>query len=174
VGTGAGHTSLPEGSSARLEGHIKGFSRGSQPERSTLSLGLERTAHSVADLFTFQLQRPPGNEQTWLDRINAALQAKCLEDNSGLQMEVLTCKVVPGKGSELTGYNSCSQRRLECLLPLSLVLPPSEGAHAQCASHLVATGKEFQPSKTVSIIHLYFLISLVSLTEYILNIVCVF
>ena len=61
VGTGSGHTKSSsaisaEGSTARLAGHTKGLTRGSQPERSTVSHALERTSHSIADLFLFQLQ----------------------------------------------------------------------------------------------------------------------
>ena len=68
-------------------------------------------------------------------------------DGLPIQMEVLTCKVLPGKGSELSGFNNCSQRRLECLLPLSLVLPPSAEEHAKCATHLVDPDKDYKPKR---------------------------
>jgi hypothetical protein len=96
---------------------LKGHSRGSQEVESTLSLGLERTCHALADTVAMVLQRPPGNEQAWLDKVNAKLPK---------DVRVLACKVLPGKGSDFNAHSTCSQRRFEYMLPLDLLIPSSE------------------------------------------------
>eukprot|EP00605_Chrysophyceae_sp_TOSAG23-4_P002164 GSChrysophyteH1.ASY1.ANO1.2392.1 assembled CDS len=125
---GASSDTANDASQQKRRGLSKGHTRGSQTSESTLALGLERTCHASADTFMMTLQRPPGNEQSWLDKVN-----KCLPDD----IRVLTCRILPGKGSDLNAYTHCSQRRFEYMMPLDLLLPQSEQEFAACANLLV-------------------------------------
>jgi tRNA pseudouridine(38-40) synthase len=120
---------VPDGPQLRSRSDLlRGHTRGSQESESTLSLGLERTCHALADTICMILQRPPGNEQSWLTKVNSRLPS---------DIRVLSCRVLPGKGSDLNAFASCSQRRFEYMMPLSAFLPENEEEYAACAHHLV-------------------------------------
>jgi len=116
---------------------LKGHSRGSQEVESTLSLGLERTCHALADTVAIVLQRPPGNEAAWLEKVNAKLP---------VDMRVLSCKVLPGKGSDFNAHATCTQRRFEYMIPLDLLIPETEEEYAS-AAHGMVDGRAVKSKK---------------------------
>ena len=105
----------------------KSYSRGSH-DRATAPNALERSAHGLADLFVFMLDRHPGVESTWLSKLNDALPD---------WMKCFSCKVLPGGSSDFSAHQSCSQRRYEYLLPLKTVLPSSEEEFAMVPTYLI-------------------------------------
>jgi len=115
----------------------KSVTRGSQAE-STAAVGVERTCHALADTFCFHLLRPIGNEQAWLDSVNARLPSN---------MRVLSCRVAPGKGSDLNANASCSQRRYEVMLPVDMMLPENDEEYGEMATQFI-DGKSFKSLNT--------------------------
>lgn len=105
----------------------KSYSRGSH-DRSTAPNALERSAHGLADLFVFTLDRHPGVESTWVSRLNEALPdwIKCF-----------SCKILPGGSSDFSAHQSCSQRRYEYLLPLKTILPSTDEEYAMVPMYLI-------------------------------------
>jgi tRNA U38,U39,U40 pseudouridine synthase TruA len=123
----------PEISGGTPSSRPKSVTRGSQTD-STSAVGLERTCHAVADTFCFHLHRPIGNEQVWLDKLNAQLPSS---------IRVLSCRALPGKGSDMNAYANCSQRRFELMLPLHLILPENDDEYVDVAGHYIE-GKTFK------------------------------
>jgi tRNA U38,U39,U40 pseudouridine synthase TruA len=114
--------------------YSKGLTRGSQSQESTLAVGIERTCHSLTDTFLLTLPRHPGNENNFILKVNNVLM-----NNYNNEICILSCKVLPGKGSDINGYSSCTQRRFEYMLPLDLILPDlnDENEYSNIATYLI-------------------------------------
>ena len=113
----------------------RALTRSSQLERSTVPIGIERTSHSLADVFCFQLEHPLGrNENAWVQELNKALPP---------HIHIMSCRVLPGKGNTFNATLSCSQRKYEYMIPISALLPTTEEEWDSLPLHYIAE-KEYR------------------------------
>lgn len=96
----------------------KGYSRSSRPpQTSSFTLGLDKNSHSCCDIMSFQAKPliHPMNDSLWVEKINSMLPES---------IRIFRRITLPSSSCEFHAEFSTTQRVLEFMLPLDVVMPP--------------------------------------------------
>jgi tRNA U38,U39,U40 pseudouridine synthase TruA len=95
----------------------RGLSRASScAQRASHLLQIEKTSHSVTDVFCFQIPgKSKPKDQEWIDSVNALLPN---------DIRVIEVYNLPNTYTEFHAEAACSQRVYEYVLPLHILFPP--------------------------------------------------